>query len=101
MHGGSGKMAKKIPERKCMGCNRKLPKNELLRIVRSPEGEVSVDSVGKLPGRGVYICSEPKCFERVKKSKRLETVLEVHIPDEVYLEAEKVMSERQAEKEDG
>lgn len=43
-------MAKKIPERKCMGCNRKLPKNELLRIVRSPEGEVSVDSVGKLPG---------------------------------------------------
>lgn len=94
-------MAKKIPERKCMGCNRKLPKNELLRIVRSPEGNVSVDRGGKLSGRGVYICSDPKCFEKVKKSKRLETVLEVHIPDEVYLDAEKAISERQGDCENG
>lgn len=94
-------MAKKIPERKCMGCNRKLPKNELLRIVRSPEGNVSVDRVGKLSGRGVYVCSDPKCFEKVKKSKRLETVLEVHIPDEVYLDAEIAISERQGDRENG
>ena len=90
-------MAKKIPERKCMGCNAKKPKNELIRVVRSPEGAVSVDIVGKMPGRGVYICCERKCFDRVKKSGRLGNVLEDEIPEEVYTKVDEIITVREEE----
>lgn len=93
-------MAKKIPERKCMGCNAKKPKNELIRVVRSPEGELAVDTKGKMPGRGVYICCEANCFARVRKSKRLDSVLEIHIPDEIYLELERIINSK-GEENDG
>lgn len=94
-------MAKKIPERKCMGCNAKKPKNELIRIVRSPEGEIAVDMKGKLPGRGVYVCRDKACFARVKKSKRLDGALEVHIPEEIFLEVEKIIDSGESEDPDG
>lgn len=77
-------MVKKIPERKCMGCAEKFPKGELLRIVRSPEGEVSVDLAGKKNGRGVYICKNPDCFKKVRKGDKLSRSLEVKVSDEVY-----------------
>ena len=77
---------KKIPERKCMGCNEKKPKIELVRVVRTPEGEVVLDTVGKKNGRGAYICKSVKCFEKALKSKRLERVLETEIPESVYLD---------------
>ena len=75
---------KKIPERKCMGCNEKKAKKELIRVVRTPEGTVELDTTGKKSGRGAYICPRKACFEKAYKSKRLERCLEVVIPEEVY-----------------
>ena len=70
--------------RQCMGCNEHKPKAELLRVVRSPDGAVSLDFTGKKSGRGAYICREVKCLQKARKSRRLERVLECSIPDEVY-----------------
>ena len=75
---------KKIPERKCMGCNEKRPKKELIRVVRTPESQVVLDLTGKKSGRGAYICPKRQCFEKALKSKRLERTLEIEIPDSVY-----------------
>lgn len=75
---------KKIPMRKCTGCNEMRPKKELVRIVRSPEGEISVDTVGKKSGRGAYICRSLACLETARKTKRLERAFECRIPDEVF-----------------
>ncbi|MBE6682069.1 MAG: YlxR family protein [Ruminococcaceae bacterium] len=77
-------IVKKVPERKCMGCNEKRPKKELIRVVRTPEGDVVIDLVGKKSGRGAYICKSVSCFEKALKSKRIERCLEVEIPDSVY-----------------
>ena len=75
---------KKIPLRTCMGCNEKKPKKELVRIVRNKDGEIFIDRTGKADGRGAYICDSIECLEKVIKSKRLERVIEVQIPEEVY-----------------
>ncbi len=75
---------KKIPQRQCVGCRQMFNKKDLIRIVHSPEGEVSIDPVGKKPGRGAYICKDPKCLQQAKKSKALERAFECQIPDEVY-----------------
>lgn len=75
---------KKVPLRTCMGCNEKKPKKELVRIVKNKDGEIFIDRVGKADGRGAYICDSIDCLERIIKSKRLEKVLEVKIPEEVY-----------------
>lgn len=77
-------ITKKIPERKCMGCNEKKPKKELVRVVRTPEGEVLLDLTGKKSGRGAYICPKVSCYEKALKTKRLERCLEVEIPEAVY-----------------
>lgn len=79
-------MVKKIPERKCKGCNEKFPKKELLRVVRTPEGEVVIDIAGKQNGRGVYICKNPDCFKKVRKGDKLSQNLEVKVPESVYEE---------------
>lgn len=81
---------KRIPERKCLGCNISKPKLELLRMVRSPEGEVSLDFTGKKSGRGAYICRNLSCFKKARKSKRIEKNLDCVIPEAVFdmLEAE-------------
>lgn len=76
-------MQKKIPMRQCLGCREMKPKRELLRVVRSPEGEVAFDSRGKLPGRGAYVCPNPDCFKKAVKTRALDRALEVRIPDEV------------------
>jgi predicted RNA-binding protein YlxR (DUF448 family) len=67
-----------------MACQAKKDKRELVRIVRSPEGEISVDVTGKKPGRGAYICPNLECFNKVIKSKRLERSLETTISQEIY-----------------
>ena len=77
-------MPKKVPQRTCMGCQAKKDKRELVRIVRSPEGEISVDLTGKKPGRGAYICPDLECLNKVVKSKRLERSLETAISQEIY-----------------
>ena len=75
---------RKIPMRKCAGCGVSLPKRELIRVVRTPEGDVKVDMTGKLNGRGAYVCGDPKCFERMRKTDRLARVLETSVSVEVY-----------------
>lgn len=73
---------KKVPERKCIGCSEKKAKNELIRIVRLPDGGgVEIDRTGKKSGRGAYICPSKACLKKARK--RLETSLECKIPDEI------------------
>ncbi|MCI5727510.1 MAG: YlxR family protein [Clostridium sp.] len=75
---------KKIPMRMCTGCMEMKPKKELIRIVKSPEGEVSVDLTGKKSGRGAYICKSAECLEKAFKAKRLSRNLDVSISEEIY-----------------
>ena len=77
-------MQKKIPQRQCMGCRERKAKRELIRVVRQPDGTVSLDFGGKMNGRGAYICPNPECLKKVQKSKALDRSLEVTIPAEVY-----------------
>ena len=77
-------MAKKVPMRMCVGCREMKPKKELLRIVRSPEGEVSVDRTGKASGRGAYICASEECLNKAQKIKGLERALEHSVSAEVF-----------------
>lgn len=81
---------KKIPQRQCVGCRTMKDKKALLRVVKSPEGAVSLDFGGKKPGRGAYVCHDPLCLQRARKSRALERAFEVTIPPEVYdaMEAE-------------
>ena len=74
---------KKVPMRMCVGCREMKPKRELIRVVRSPEGEVSMDPVGKKPGRGAYVCRQESCLTRAIKQKQLERQLEVRMTEEV------------------
>lgn len=75
---------KRIPLRKCAGCGEMEPKKELVRVVKSPDGEVSLDLTGKKSGRGAYICPDLKCLQMARKAKRLERAFECTIPEAVY-----------------
>lgn len=86
-------MPKKIPMRQCLGCREHKPKKELIRVVRSPEGEVSLDFKGKLPGRGAYVCPLPDCLAKARKSRALERAFETALPPEVYEALEQQMKE--------
>ena len=77
-------MPKKIPIRQCLGCREMKPKGELIRVVRSPEGEISLDFRGKKPGRGAYLCPDPGCLKRARKSRALERAFSQALPTEVY-----------------
>lgn len=77
-------MPKKIPMRQCAGCREMKPKRELIRVVRSPEGEISLDETGKSSGRGAYICRSAECLKKARKSNSLSRSLDTPIPDEVY-----------------
>jgi len=76
-------MPKKIPMRQCLGCREMKMKRELIRVVRSPEGEVSLDYKGKKPGRGAYVCPDAGCLKRAEKSKALSRAFGIPIPPEV------------------
>ncbi len=78
------KKVKKIPMRRCVGCNEHKPKAELLRVVRDPEGGISLDFRGKKSGRGAYICKDVKCLRKARKSRRIDRDLECVISDEVW-----------------
>ena len=75
---------RKIPLRKCVGCNQNKPKKELIRVVKNKSNQIDVDLTGKANGRGAYICNDPECFKKAKKSKSLNRALETGIPDEIY-----------------
>ena len=88
-----GLKPRKIPMRQCLGCNEHKPKMELIRIVRSPEGEVSLDLTGKKSGRGAYICRSMACLKKVRKSGRVAKALECEISPQVYDRMEAELSE--------
>ena len=88
---------KKIPMRMCLGCNEMKPKMELIRVVRSPEGEISLDFKGKAAGRGAYICRSAECFEKARKARRFEKSFSCKIEESVY---EVMLNELGSETED-
>ena len=77
-------MQKRVPLRQCLGCREMKPKKELVRVVRSPEGEVSIDAKGKKPGRGAYVCHSADCLKKALRSNALGRSLEVTIPPEIH-----------------
>lgn len=77
-------MQKKIPMRQCLGCREMKPKKELIRVVRSPEGDISLDFKGKAPGRGAYICPDAQCLKKAVRARALEKAFSTQIPEEVY-----------------
>ena len=84
-------MDKKIPMRQCLGCREMKPKRELIRAVRSPEGQVSLDFKGKAQGRGAYICPNAQCLKKAIKAKALERAFSARIPEELYKALEEQM----------
>ena len=86
-------MPKKIPMRQGVGCREMKPKKELIRGVRSPEGAVSLDFKGKLPGRGAYVCPDAECLKRAKRSKALERTFSAPLPEDVWQALEAQMKE--------
>ena len=86
-------MPKKIPMRQCVGCREMKEKKSLIRVVKSPEGQLSLDFRGKLPGRGAYVCPNPECLKRARKSRALERAFSSPLPPEVWEDLEKQMKE--------
>ncbi len=83
---------KKIPMRRCCGCNEQKPKKELIRVVRSAEGEITLDLTGKASGRGAYICNSLECLKKARKSRRIDRTFEITIPDGIYDKMEEEIS---------
>lgn len=83
---------KKLPLRMCSGCGEHKPKKELVRVVKSPEGEISLDLSGRKPGRGAYICPALECLQKARKARRLERAFSCQIPDAVYDAMEKELT---------
>lgn len=75
---------KKVPLRMCTGCGEMKPKKELVRVVKSPEGDISLDLTGRKPGRGAYVCPKLDCLKSARKARRLEKAFSCQIPAEVY-----------------
>lgn len=79
---------KKVPTRQCSGCGQKKAKSELVRVLKTPEDKIELDMTGKKSGRGAYICGDPECLKKARKSGRIEKSLSSKIPQEVYDELE-------------
>ena len=86
---------KKIPMRMCLGCGEMKPKRELIRAVKSPEGEISMDLTGKKSGRGAYICRSSECFRKARKARRFEKAFSCQISEQVYDAMEKELTENE------
>lgn len=84
---------KKIPMRQCLGCRTMRPKRELIRAVRAPEGGITLDFKGKAPGRGAYLCPDPACLKKARKSRALERAFDCAVPEAVYDALEARMEE--------
>jgi len=88
---GNTLAGKKTPTRQCIGCGDKKDKKELIRVIKTPEGEITVDFTGKKNGRGAYICNSTECLKQAVKKKSLERSLKTPIPKDIYQELEKEM----------
>ena len=86
-------MPKKTPMRQCVGCREMKPKQELIRVVKSPEGEISLDFRGKKPGRGAYLCPSRECLQKAVKSRGLDRSFKMSVPKDVYEALEKEMEQ--------
>ena len=75
---------KKIPMRMCLGCGEMNPKRELIRVVKSKEGDISLDLTGKKSGRGAYICKSVECFEKARKARKFERSFSCMISEDIY-----------------
>ena len=75
---------KKVPQRQCVGCRTMKPRPELLRVVRAPEGTVTLDFKGRAPGRGAYLCHDPACLKKARKNRALERAFECPVAPEIY-----------------
>ena len=84
MANGNVAVVRKQPIRRCSGCGERFPKSTLVRVLRTPEGEIVLDLVGKRSGRGAYVCRSAQCLKKARRAKRLESALECAIPDSVY-----------------
>ena len=80
----AGPVVKKMPIRRCVGCGEHFPKNTLVRVLRTPEGEIVLDLTGKKSGRGAYVCKSAQCLKRARKAGRIAASLDCTIPEEVY-----------------
>ncbi len=94
-------MVKKVPLRMCVGCREMKPKKELLRIVRSPEGEISIDLTGKRSGRGAYVCQQESCLMRAIKQRQLDRALETTIGPEITQQLKDRLAQLPATPSDG
>lgn len=83
---------RKIPMRKCTGCNEMKPKKELIRVILTPEAAIELDATGKKNGRGAYICANTECLKKAVKSRGLEKSLKVSVPEEILVSLEKELS---------
>ena len=77
-------MAKKIPVRQCIGCREAKPKNELVRVLKTPENDICIDKTGKMNGRGAYICLNTECLNKARKSKAIERALGIEVDSSIY-----------------
>ena len=87
-------LLKKLPQRKCIGCNTSKDKKELIRVVKNKQGEINLDKTGRLPGRGAYLCNNIECLEKVIKNRRLEKTFEMKIENEIYDKLRGVMIDK-------
>lgn len=85
---------KKIPQRQCVGCRTMKDKKALLRVVKTPEGEIILDATGKKSGRGAYVCDDADCLKKARKARALERAFDVAMPDEVYCALEAQMGSK-------
>ena len=88
---------KKIPMRRCTGCGEQKPKKELVRVVKTPDGEILLDLTGKMSGRGAYICHDPACLKKARRSRRIERNLDCEIPEEIYDKMEQELADHVGE----
>jgi predicted RNA-binding protein YlxR (DUF448 family) len=86
-------MAKKIPMRQCVGCGEMKSKKELIRVLKTTEGDIVLDATGRQNGRGAYICADPGCLAKARKNHGIERSLGCAIPDEVYDRLEEEMKQ--------
>lgn len=91
-------MNKKIPLRQCVGCGKMCVKKEMMRVLKTVEGPIVLDTTGKKNGRGAYLCKESQCLTHARKTKGLERSLKMYIPDEVYDNLEKEFGEQNGTK---
>ena len=83
---------KKVPIRTCIGCGKERPKKELIRIVRTPEGQICPDQSGRQNGRGAYVCPDPECIRKARRTKGLDRSFREAVPSEAYEALEKEMT---------